>query len=102
MRTATKRADRKTTPRCVLTFRLGSAADGLVGDVERAVDDLECLAQLRLRDAQRWVGVDRVVGDHRVQVVIAEVLPDRLHLVARTVEWGERGERIAAADEVED
>src|SRR5262245_12162459 len=35
--------------------------DGPVGDVQRLVDDLEALRELRLGDAQRRVGVDRVV-----------------------------------------
>ena len=39
------------------------ARDRLVGDVEGAIDDLEALGELLLGDAQRRVGVDRVVGD---------------------------------------
>src|SRR5215207_2613823 len=74
----------------------------LVGDVERAVDDLEALGQLRLGDAQRRVGVDRVVGEHRVHAVVAQELPDRLHLVRGAVERGERRERVARAHEIED
>ena len=59
-------------------------------------------AELLLGDAQRRVRVDRVVGDHRVQAVLAEELADRLHLVARPVERGQRRPRVAAPDEVED
>src|SRR3954452_16680341 len=58
-----------------------SAGDGLVGDVECAVDDLEALGELVVGDAQRRVRVDRVVRGERVQTVVAEELRDRLHLV---------------------
>src|SRR3972149_2486036 len=57
--------------------------------VEGAVDDLEARGQLLLGDAERGVRVDHVVGDEGVQAVVAEVLPDRLHLVGRAVERGE-------------
>ena len=59
-------------------------------------------AKLLLGDAQRRVRVDRVVGDHRVQAVLAEELADRLHLVRRAVERRQRRPRVAAADEVQD
>src|SRR6266508_2955143 len=59
----------------VAAIRLGS--DGLVGDVEGAIDDPEALRQLLLGDRQRRIRVDRVVGDHRVQVVVPEELSDR-------------------------
>src|SRR5688572_1436998 len=49
----------------------------LVGDVERGVDDLEARRQLVLVDAQWRVRVDRVVGQHRVEAVLAEILADR-------------------------
>ena len=68
-----------------------SGRDGLVGDVEGAVDDVEALGELLLGDAERRVGVDRVVRAERVQPVLAEELLDRLHLVARRRGRADRG-----------
>src|SRR5262245_58070546 len=78
------------------------AGDGLVGDVEGAIDDLEALGELLLGDAQRRVRMDRVVRSERVEVVVAEELADRLHLVGRAVVRGQRRPRIARPDEVDD
>ena len=52
-----------------------SAADGLVGDVEGAVDDVEALGQLLLGDAQRRVGVDRLLATNVYRPCSRRYLP---------------------------
>src|SRR5207245_4473453 len=79
--------------------RLG---DGLVGDVERLVDDGKAFGQLALGDAQGRVGHDRVPADEGIEAVLAEVLPDRLHRLRGPVEGSERLHRLAIFDQLED
>ena len=54
------------------------------------------------RDRERRVVVDRVEAHERVEPVVAQVLADRLHLVARAVVGRHRLVGRAVADELED
>src|SRR3954471_5113470 len=116
-KTSTTRTARRNRPRgrgrSTATVRRGAAAtdplpaiglvrDRLVGDVECAVDDLEALGELLLGDREGRVRVDRVVRDHRVEVVPAEEARHRLHLVGRPVERRQGVVGLAAPDEVDD
>ena len=53
--------------------------DGLVSDVETAIDDRERFSHFRLSDAQRWVREEVVPTDHRVEPFLPEELAERRH-----------------------
>src|SRR5262245_59562867 len=67
-----------------------ASTDRSIRDLQPAIDDRECLAQLGLGDAQRRVREERVPPDERVQSLLPEELRQRRHLLRRAVERRER------------
>ena len=59
---------------------------GLIRDLETQVDDRERFAQLIFVNAKRWIREKRVPPHKRVEPLLPEKLPERLHLRRRSIE----------------
>src|SRR5207245_549893 len=81
-RAAGTRAPGQRAGWCALTRRRRLSPHRRVGDLQGLVDDPEHLAELRLGDDERRVGVQQVVPGEVVHAVIAQVGAQALHLGA--------------------
>lgn len=85
-----------------LPMLASSSRNCRIGDRERAIDDVEPFAQLRLCDAQGRICEEVIPPYECKETVLPEEIRERRHFRRRAVEWRHRFQRLPVAHELDD